>query len=437
MDNVKRSVNIFVFFWVLISVCMAGGEALAADYMAPTVSKVPDVTVKVGEEASFIIWAASGVPDVYEYQWYVASSKLEKGEKIEGATSSRYVISAEEVTMDLDGRYYYCQVSNGVYDVMSNYALLTVEEEEEIIYVAPTVSRLNDVTVKSGEGVTFSVQASQGVPDAYTYQWHWAQGISEKGNEIEGAVTPRLEIPANEVTAGLNGRYYYCEVSNGIYHVTSNRARLIVQENSQGNGSISDNNGSGKEENGNIGSGNQIEIKDQEILGVKSFYALEYGRKTFTLKAKSNGNGELSYNSSNKKVAEVSSKGKVLIKSCGQTTITVKASKTAAYRKAQKKVKIKIRPKAVEIKSFTSPYSEWVELKWSKVKAVDKYEIEIWLNSTYKEKMTLQCGNSKKKLTIEDCPSGKVFYARLRTIKYVKKKPYYSPWSKKKKVRVK
>ena len=60
MDNVKRSVNIFVFFWVLISVCMAGGEALAADYMAPTVSKVPDVTVKVGEEASFIIWAASG-----------------------------------------------------------------------------------------------------------------------------------------------------------------------------------------------------------------------------------------------------------------------------------------------------------------------------------------------------------------------------------------
>ena len=71
-------------------------------------------------------------------------------------------------------------------------------------------------------------------------------------------------------------------------------------------------------------------------------YTKTFGAKAFSLGAKTNGDGKLTYASSNKKVATVSSAGKVTIKGAGTAKITIKAAATSAYKAASKTVTVKV-----------------------------------------------------------------------------------------------
>ncbi|MBO6047052.1 MAG: Ig-like domain-containing protein, partial [Erysipelotrichaceae bacterium] len=61
------------------------------------------------------------------------------------------------------------------------------------------------------------------------------------------------------------------------------------------------------------------------------------------LGAKTTGNGMLTYKTSNKKVAKVSSKGTVTGVKKGKVTITITASATGANEKATKKVTVTVK----------------------------------------------------------------------------------------------
>lgn len=467
----KRHVFTALLCCILILLCVSSGAAVAADYEQPAISKVPDVTVKNGEEASFAIWASSGVPDTYTYQWYEAFSISEQGSPIEGATFSTFTISADDVTMEYDGRYYYCVVSNGAYSVISNYALLTVEEK--IVYAAPVISHIADVTVKSKEAVSFSIEASLGVPDTYTYQWYEAFSLSEEGSPIEGAESPNYEIPANEVTADLNGRYYYCVVSNEVCNVKSNYALLTVQEeggsdppggnenpgesgepgesekpggndhpntNQPPGGNNSSGNNENPGENGGKpggGNGGGTVKRKQTIKGVSSSYKLDYGKKGFSLKAKASGKGKLTYVTSNGKVVKVSAKGKVTIKGCGTAAITIKAAPTAKYKQAQKKVTVTVLPPKVKVTGCVSPYSNMIKIKWKKDKIVDGYELGIAMDAKFRNAMIRSYPKSKTSTIGGGFKNGKTYYVRMRSYKKVGKKTYRSSWSAVKKVRIK
>lgn len=164
----------------------------------------------------------------------------------------------------------------------------------------------------------------------------------------------------------------------------------------------------------------------------------EYGSKPFNLKAKTNGNGKLAYSSSNRKVASVSSKGKVSVKKYGTAVITIRASKTAKYRAASKKVKIKVVPKKVQITGVDLPGKGKIMIRWKGDKTVTGYNLEIIY--TTNNKLVVKTDNKVRSENIagyKNLTSGKTYYIKVRSYVKVGKSKYYGKWSKVKKVKIK
>ncbi len=463
--------------------------------LRPVVNGPAEQSVKEGESAAFAVTAEGSHPDCYSYQWYRATSQYGAGTMLSGETKSNLVIEKDKVTREADGSYYYCMVYDSYSDeyVESSRAKLTV-------FYGPAVTGPTEQKVKEGAAVSFRVSASGGKPSNYTYQWYYALSQDGTGIKIDGAVSNMYTIPNSQVKASLNGRYYYCVVSNGEYHVTSSRALLAVQgivspdnngnsnsgtngngnsgsngnsnsiANGNGNGSSNGNSNSSTVGNGNSSNGNSNSstdgngagnsngssnsntdgnstgnsgntankkaLKTQKIKA--SSYVKEYGSKPFNLKAKTNGNGKLAYSSSNRKVASVSSKGKVSVKKYGTAVITIRASKTAKYRAASKKVKIKVVPKKVQITGVDLPGKGKIMIRWKGDKTVTGYNLEIIY--TTNNKLVVKTDNKVRSENIagyKNLTSGKTYYIKVRSYVKVGKSKYYGKWSKVKKVKIK
>lgn len=252
------------------------------------------------------------------------------------------------------------------------------------------------------------------------------------------------------MTAALNGRYYYCEVSNGQYTVKSSRAKLTVLKNdtessggsnNTGNGGNSGNSstGAGSSSGTNSGAGDSHTVSrpaSQVIQAVS--YTKEYGSKSFFLQASTNGNGKLTYQSSNKKVAEVSSNGQVKLKGYGTAIITIQASQTPAYQAASKQITINVIPKKTALKKVQSPISRKISLKWKKNKQAAGYEIYISSNKRFKSHTVKRTyPKSQTSAALVGLQSGKKYYVKIRSYAKAGKKKCYSEWSKEKSVRIK
>lgn len=119
-------------------------------------------------------------------------------------------------------------------------------------------------------------------------------------------------------------------------------------------------------------------VKKQEIIAKSC--TKTYGAKAFSLNATTNGNGKLTYKSSNDKVATVSSKGNVTIKGCGRTTITIKAAETLECLEAIKKITITIKPGKVKLKSkrlYRSGKKYCIKQYFKKQRNCDCYESQM------------------------------------------------------------
>ncbi len=89
------------------------------------------------------------------------------------------------------------------------------------------------------------------------------------------------------------------------------------------------------------------EKKKQVISVGKQKYSKQVGDKKFSLKAKTSGNGKLTYKTSNKKIVTVSKNGYVSIVGEGTAKVTISASETNTYKKASKTVQIIVKPKKI------------------------------------------------------------------------------------------
>lgn len=163
-----------------------------------------------------------------------------------------------------------------------------------------------------------------------------------------------------------------------------------------------------------------------------------YKSKPFYLNARTDGGGKLTYQTSNKKVAAVSSKGKVTVKNYGQATITIKAAARGNYLAATKKITIKVVPKAVKIKKAASSGKRLLSVTWSKDKNADGYQMQLCTRKDFK-KGTLERAFKKSagSTKLSGLKSKKTYYTRLRAYKKVGKKTYYGGWSKTKKIKIK
>lgn len=120
------------------------------------------VNLKKGESTTFQVGIGTrGNPDSYTYQWYIASSATAAGSRISGATSSTYSVTP---TKNIHEEYYYCVVSNGKYEVISNRAKLVADITDPVVKIGTFDENIiinNKVTLKipiivtdTGEGYT-------------------------------------------------------------------------------------------------------------------------------------------------------------------------------------------------------------------------------------------------------------------------------------------
>lgn len=193
-----------------------------ADQVALAVSTPSEVNVNEGNSATFSVEASGGASSGYTYQWYYIDPATGGTVQVDGAEMSSYTIEAEDVTADLNGRYYYCTVSDGQDSVDSVWAKLSV-------YYPPTfATQTQDQNVEEKNSVIFYVNVNKGNPTNYTCQWYYSYTLDGTGYEISGARGTRYTIPSSTVKGSLNGRYYYCVLDNGKYTVESARAKLSV-----------------------------------------------------------------------------------------------------------------------------------------------------------------------------------------------------------------
>ena len=151
---------------------------------------------------------------------------------------------------------------------------------------------------------------------------------------------------------------------------------------------------------------------------------------------------DLTYKSSNTKVATVNTWGIVTLKGIGKATITIKLPGDYEYNGATKKVTITVKKptvKATSISKLTNVKGKKMTVKWKKRAGITGYQIQYTLNKKFKKgvkKITVKKAKTTKK-TIAKLKLKKKYFVRIRTYRTIYGKKYYSKWSGAKAVTVK
>ena len=217
-QNYRNKTNVETTQVALLTV-ISPVEVTSQPTSVQTIEGANDVTFTVG---------GSGNGDL-SYQWYYKTSQSGEENVVTGANGETYTIPKEEVTTDLNGRYYYAKVTQSygtaVATATSSEALLSVVEKAKITKEPAAV------TVAEGEKATFEVEAI-GLGE-FSYQWY--KNIT---NSTTGG-TPIGEATGNTYTiettkAEDNDTYYYVVITQNyegsIAEITSSAAKLTVGE---------------------------------------------------------------------------------------------------------------------------------------------------------------------------------------------------------------
>lgn len=179
--------------------------------------------------------------------------------------------------------------------------------------------------------------------------------------------------------------------------------------------------------------------KTQTITTNAANYTLVYGGKPGTIKAKTNGNGKISYKSSNNNIVSIDKTGKMIVKNTGKVTVSIYAAATTAYKAATKKVTVVVKPKIQAIKGIKSQKKSSIYVKYVKDTKVSGYEIQTALDSKFKKSVNTYTIKpySKYRVTLTKKRTGKIYYVRVRSYKIVGSQKIYGSYSGIKKIKVK
>lgn len=179
--------------------------------------------------------------------------------------------------------------------------------------------------------------------------------------------------------------------------------------------------------------------KESQTIKVTKNYQKPYGSKAFTVSVKrTKGDGALSYQSSNTKVATVSASGKVTIKGIGWAIITVTSNATANFNAANATITITVTPKKATISYLKSTSKKKLTVKWKKDTKASGYQVQYSINSKFKSAKTVTIKKNKTTAqTTKKLKSGKKYYVRVRAYKKFGKSKIYGSWSKARSYKVK
>lgn len=158
-------------------------------------------------------------------------------------------------------------------------------------------------------------------------------------------------------------------------------------------------------------------------------------RKTAVIKRKKT-DGKISLKSSNSKIVKISGTS-IIPLSPGQATVTITAAQGRNYNAVSAKISISVRPLPVSSLSLKSSAKGQATVSWKQVKSITSYQIQYSTASSMKSARTITVKGTSKSAVLKKLTRGKKYYVRIRTVKTVSKKNYYSNWSKTASVKVK
>ena len=158
-------------------------------------------------------------------------------------------------------------------------------------------------------------------------------------------------------------------------------------------------------------------------------------RKTAVIKHKKT-DGKISLKSSNSKIVKISGTS-IIPLSPGKATVTITAAQGKNYNAVSAKISISVRPLPVSTLSLKSSAKGQATASWKQVKSITSYQIQYSTASSMKSAKTITVKGTSKSAVLKKLTRGKKYYVRIRTVKTVSKKNYYSTWSKTASVKVK
>ncbi len=144
-----------------------------------------------------------------------------------------------------------------------------------------------------------------------------------------------------------------------------------------------------------------------------------YTAAAFGLGAKTNGNGKLTYKSSNTGIVRVNSKGRVSLKGYGKVKITINAAKTSSYKAASKTITITVKPKKMALTSVKSSRAKTMTVKWKRDSKASMYCIRYSTDKRFKKgvKTVWITRNSATSVTLGRLKPRTKYYVRIAAVK--------------------
>lgn len=169
-------------------------------------------------------------------------------------------------------------------------------------------------------------------------------------------------------------------------------------------------------------------------------YSRTTDRADFTINTKCNSDGKLTYKSSDTSIATVSSTGKISLKGgTGTAVITVTCAETKNYKKATRLVNIKVTAASAEVENTTIKASSalkdgYIQLNWEKSTACSIDFYEVYRSTTANNYSstpfyTTSSGTATTYKNTKDLVDGTRYYYRIRGVRVIDGKQYYTKWS--------
>lgn len=328
-------------------------------------------------------------------------------------------------TLAADSTDYITEVSTDA-ESITVYAHWTERTDAQI----PVISK-QPAAVKCNVGgnVTLCIDANSSDNGILSYQWYKNNAAKIKNaTPIEGATESSYAVE----TSASGMTYYFCVVTNtndavnGIRTATVTSDIVAVEVAAKPNVSDRSDTETTKPSEPSAPDSKPAST----ISGVKNNYTVKSDSKSFTLKAE--GYGEVSFASSNSKVASVDPKtGKVKVKGPGIVKITISASGDDAHAATTKVITIKVNPKKASIKSAKSKDKKQLTISWKRDSQVSGYEIQYSTDKNFKNAKTVTVTKNKTtSKSINKLKSGKKYYIRVRSYKKFGKEKLNGSWSK-------
>lgn len=339
-----------------------------------------------------------------------------------------------EGNLDLNG-YDFTSYAAGIRPAL----YLSLDKDYESFYsYAGTVS--SDGTI--GNGQSGDNPGNPVTPSTYiiNYDANGGSGAPAAQTKTSGvALTLSSEIPTRSGYTFLGWATSKSSVAAnykaGATYTSNGNVTLYAVWVSDGSGS-----GNGSDTGTGNSTGNQITVVPKAQTITASDKMVEYKGPVFYLGAKTNGNGKLTYSSSNPNVVTIDAAGKVTIKNYGNSIITVTASSTSTYKSAVKKVIVTVIPRKMKIKSVKSPKKGQLKVAWIIDKTAGGYQVQFARDSKFK-KNVFQKNFSKKykafKKPVTGLNSKKKYYVRIRSFKKVNGTILYGIWSYRRMIKIK